>query len=92
MKQCSAYAILRNRDGFVLLTRVEYDERAGTPYVVHVPLKPRCVMHSATEVAGLNNTTTNIDFLLRGTISADEAQSKYGLLIRAETAVVYEES
>ncbi len=92
MKQCSAYAILRNRDGFVYLARIEYDERAGKPYTLCRLLKPRCAMHNATEAAGLTSTTTTVHFLLAHTISADEAQRKYGLLIRAETALVYEES
>jgi len=79
----SAYVILQNRDGFVKLKRITYNEIEGPPYSMRMASKPR-------HIIGLENFDV-IDFRQIGRITAGKAQDNYGLLIRAEYAILYEE-
>lgn len=78
----SAYAILQNRDGFVKLKRITYNEREGPPYTMQMASKPRYTVQVNFDI---------IDFRQIGRITAGKAQDNYGLLIRAEYAILYEE-
>ncbi len=78
----SAYAILQNRDGFVKLKRITYNEIQGPPYSMQMAARPRYISQENFDI---------IDFRQIGRITAGKAQDNYGLLIRAEYAILYEE-
>ena len=75
------YIILVNADGFVKLTSVAYAPSYGPPYAYSVAIKPRACFYSADPV----------EFRRTQQISADEAQRRFGLLIRANHVHLYEE-
>lgn len=77
----SSYAILINKDGFVKLTSVTYPKMYGPSHIITQAVIPR--------FTGDIIDTTN--FRLVDRISADQAQQRYGLLLRARSAITYQE-
>lgn len=78
----SSYAILVNKDGFVKLTRVTYPKMHGPSHIMKHAVRPR--------FDGDMIDTAN--FKLVDRISADQAQQRYGLLLRAYSAITYQET
>lgn len=77
----SSYAILINKNGFVKLTRVTYLKMYGPSYIMKQAVKSRFD----------GDMIDTEDFILGDRISADQAQQRYGLLLRAHSAVTYQE-
>ena len=75
------YIVLVNADGFVKLTRLTYNLSDGPPCVYRYVIKPRTCFHSLDPV----------EFRRTQQISADDAQRRFGLLIRANYVQLYEE-
>ncbi len=78
----SAYVILQNRDGFVKLKRITYNEIEGPPWIMRIIYRPKYIGQESPDEA---------EFRQIGRITAGKAQDNYGLLIRAEYAILYEE-
>lgn len=76
-----AYAILVNKDGFVKLTRITYPKMHGPSHIMKHAIKPRFE----------GDMIDTADFRIVDRISADQAQQRYGLLLRAFSAIIYQE-
>lgn len=74
-----SYAILVNKDDFVKLSRMTYPKTRGPLYVIRQPIKPRFD----------GDRIDTVDFRLVTAISAEQAQQRYGLLVRAHTVLIY---
>ena len=77
----SAHAILINKDEFVKLIRVTYPKIHGPAHFIHQAIKPRFD----------GDMFDTAKFRLVGRISADQAQQRYGLLIRDHYVIIYQE-